>query len=251
MWPSVHASFIVYLRDAIQPLVRPRYFATIEARVFVEGPDRLVAPDVWLLRNPLRRGGTPVAVIEADEPEVATLDSPEIHETYIEIRHRDSGQEVVTMIELVSPTNKFAGSGRDSYLKKQAEVQASRTNLIEIDLLREGHHVLTVPEWLPRGRGPYDYLVCVNRSGGTRADYEWYRRQLRDRLPRIRVPLAEGDDDVRIDLQAVFATTYEKGCYRDRLRYDAPCIPPLTLDDQQWAQQCIKLAATAPGLPQT
>ena len=60
---------------------------------------------------------------------------------------------------------------------------ASRTHLVEIDLLREGLHTLAVPEWVPRQRGPYDNLVCVNRSGETRTRYEWYRRQLRERLP--------------------------------------------------------------------
>ncbi|HEV3021864.1 MAG TPA: DUF4058 family protein [Pirellulales bacterium] len=92
--------------------------------------------------------------------------------------------------------------------------------------------------------------MSVNPSGGTRAHYEWYRRRLRDRLPRIRVPLAEGDDDVRVDLQTVFGTTYEKGCYRDRLRYGSPCIPPLPPKDQEWAQQCIDLAAAGSDLPQ-
>ncbi len=248
LWPSVHARFIVYLCDALQPLVRPRYFATIEERVFVDGPDRSVAPDVWLLRTPSRRGGTATAVVEADEPEVETVASLEVRQTFIEIRHISSGQEVVTIIELVSPANKYPGPGGNLYLKKQAEVLASETNLVEIDLLREGRHALAVPEWHARRRGPYDYLICVNRAGQSRSDYELYRRRLRDRLPRIRVPLAQGDADVRVDLQAVFATTYERGCYRDRLPYNSPCVPPLSPEDQEWANEWIERAARPAGL---
>ena len=39
MWPDVHASFIVYLREHLRPLLRPRYVIAVESRVFVEGPD--------------------------------------------------------------------------------------------------------------------------------------------------------------------------------------------------------------------
>jgi hypothetical protein len=187
-------------------------------------------------------------VVEADEPEVETVASLEVRQTFIEIRHISSGQEVVTIIERVSPANKYPGPGGNLYLTKQAEVLASETNLVEIDLLREGRHALAVPEWHARRRGPYDYLICVNRAGQSRSDYELYRRRLRDRLPRIRVPLAQEDADVRVDLQAVFATTYEKGCYRDRLSCNSPCVPPLSPEDQEWANEWIERAARPAGL---
>jgi hypothetical protein len=241
IWPSVHARFIVYLSDALQPLLRPRYFATVEERVFVEGPNRSVAPDVWLLKSRQPRSGPAAAVVGADDPEVEVVEPLELRETYIEIRHHATGQELVTLIELLSPANKYSGPGHDSYVTKQAEVLGSRTHLVEIDLLREGPHVLAVPEWKAR-RKPYDYLVCVNRSGDTRNRYELYRLGLRNRLRRVKIPLAHGDAEVGVDLQAVLATTYEKGVYRERLRYDLPCVPALTQEDQQWAQECIDRA---------
>ena len=40
LWPGIHASAIVYIRDQLQPLLRPRYLATIEERVYLENPDR-------------------------------------------------------------------------------------------------------------------------------------------------------------------------------------------------------------------
>ena len=39
VWPDVHASFIVYLREHLRPLLRPRYLIAVESRVFVEGSD--------------------------------------------------------------------------------------------------------------------------------------------------------------------------------------------------------------------
>ena len=40
LWPGVHTSLIVYFRDQLQPLLRPRYLATIEERVYLERPAR-------------------------------------------------------------------------------------------------------------------------------------------------------------------------------------------------------------------
>src|SRR4029453_6097996 len=110
-----------------------------------------------------------------------------------------------------------------------------RTYLLEIDVLGPGPHVLAVPEETARQHGPYDYLVCVNRAVGWREGFQLYPRRLRDRLPRIRLPLAAPDPDVVLDLQAVLARTYEAGGYMERLDYTAPCVPPLSPEDQRWA----------------
>jgi hypothetical protein len=245
-WPGVHSRLVVYLADQLQPLLRPRYIAAIEERVFVEGPDREIIPDVWLRRG---RGevGRGVAMLDADAPTVIRVPALEVHETFVAILDRQSGLGIVTIIEVVSPSNKYAGPGRDSYLAKQREVRNSPTHLVEVDLLRTGPHVLAVPEWLSRGKGPYDYTVSVNRAAGFRMDFETYPRGLRDRLPRVRIPLAHDDPDVVLDVQAVLTQTYEAGRYRDRLRYDAPCVPPLTPDDQTWADGLIRGVMPAGG----
>ena len=46
-------------------------------------------------------------------------------------------QKVVTVIEILSPSNK-RGQGREKYLAKRQKIFASQTNLVEINLLREG-----------------------------------------------------------------------------------------------------------------
>jgi hypothetical protein len=242
LWPGVHASLIVYIRDHLQPLLRPRYIAAIEERVFVEGPDREIIPDVWLKQTRAERGEQGVALATEDAPVVVRVPSLEVHETYIALLDRQSGQKVVTVIEVVSPTNKYPGPGRKSYGDKQKEVRGSDTHLVEIDLLRMGPHVLAVPEWLARGQGAYDYLVCVNRAQETRQEFELYFCSLRRRLCRIRIPLAENDPDATLDLQVVVNQTYEAGSYLDRIHYESPCRPALTADDQDWANQRIREA---------
>jgi hypothetical protein len=167
----------------------------------------------------------------------------EVHESYVSILDLHSGQRVVTVIEVVSPSNKYAGPGRDSYLAKQKEVLASKsTHLVEIDLLRAGPHVTALAEWRVRERCDFASLVCVNRAEGLRDMFEVYPIKLRDRLPCIRVPLADDDPDVTLDIQAVLAQTYEAGLYRERLRYDEPCVPLLSPDDQAWADSLIREA---------
>jgi len=240
LWPGVHSRVVVYLADQLQSRLGPRYVAAVEERVFVEGPDREVVPDAWLRKGQDRKDSGATAVAEIDVATRVHIEGLEVHESYIEILDLQSGKRVVTVIEVVSPANKFPGKGRESYEDKQREVLQSTTHLVEIDLLRAGQHVVAVPEWRIRGGEPYDYLVCVNRAEGLRDWYEVYSRRLRERLPRIGVPLAAGDPDVPLDVQAGIAQVYDAGAYRHRINYGAPCRPPLSEEDQAWANELVK-----------
>jgi hypothetical protein len=180
-----------------------------------------------------------------DMPVVVELDPLEVHEPYIDILDRQEGMRVVTTIEVVSPTNKSSGAGRNAYLQKQRNTLASETHLIEIDLLRHGQHLLAVPPTRVRENAPYHYLMCVSRATNRRR-FEVYPNVLRDRLPRLRVPLAAPDADVPLDLQAALEYVYEDGDYGLRLRYDQPCVPALSDEDQRWADDCGAAFRSAP-----
>jgi hypothetical protein len=244
VWTDVHASFIVYLREQLQPLLRPRYIVAVESRVFVEDPLREypIIPDAWVRRTRTDEASGTVAVLEADEAVEVYVTPLHTEETYVTIRDRQSGQRVVTVIELVSPANKYAGPWRVSYVAKQKDVLDSTAHLVEIDLLRLGPHVLAVPEVSTYAYRPYDYLVCVNPAIDCRKRFSLYPRRLRARLPRIRLPLAAPDADIVLDLQAVLVRTYEAGGYEDRVDYTAPCRPALAPEDQAWADELIRQA---------
>jgi len=244
-WGPVHQRLIVYFADQLQEKLGTRYAVDAEERVYIEGADREVAPDVSLRQLRPLEAGPALALAEADAPEVVQVPALEVHEAYVAILDRRRANAVTTVLELLSPTNKYAGPGRDSYRAKQREVLASGTHLVEIDLLRAGPHVLAVPERVAARRGPYQYLVCVNRAQGRRDLFELYARTVRERLPRIRVPLSGDDPDVVLDIQAALASLYAAGKYRARLAYDAPCVPPLSADDQAWANQLIAAARQA------
>src|SRR5439155_11899166 len=76
-------------------------------------------------------------------------------------------RRVLTVIEILSPANKKQGPGRDLYLEKQRQVLASRTNLVEIDLLRGGSPTVSAP---PDEVPATEYRVVVNRADRRETD---------------------------------------------------------------------------------
>jgi hypothetical protein len=239
-WQGIHDALIVYARDYLQPLVRPRFVASIGHRVYLDMPERHIVPDVTVRRAP--RGRTqpnPKAVLQMDEPIVVRAQPTEVSEPLIEILDLEDSQRIVTVIEIVSPTNKRPGPGRHSYRTKQREVLSSTANLVEIDLLRKGRHTVAVPLTLANDAQHFDYLVCVNRAQGKRDLFDLYPRRLPECLPRIRVPLTGQHPDVRLDLQAVLCHAYDAACYRDVVNYSRPCRPRLSPEDQAWANELI------------
>jgi hypothetical protein len=236
LWPGVHHGLIHALATGLQPLLEPRYVATVEQRVFIEGPQRQIIPDVNIHKR--ANGPARSAAAVADAPVVLEVGEVEVEETYVEIRDLYANEKLVALIEIVSPTNKKRGPGMDSYLHKQEETLARECHLVEIDLLRRGQHVLSVPEWRVREALPaYDYLVCVSRWP-FRNRYELYARSLREPLPRVALPLTDPDPDVVLDLQPALEQVYWEGRFMRRVHYDQPCQPPLSDADQQWATEC-------------
>src|SRR6202030_2161370 len=58
-------------------------------------------------------------------------------QSFLEIRDRD-GHQLVTVVELLSPSNKYASPDREQYLAKARQLQRSWVHFVEIDLLRGG-----------------------------------------------------------------------------------------------------------------
>jgi hypothetical protein len=238
LWPSVHRRMIVWLAHQLRPLIRPRYVASVEEYVYIEGPAQLRIPDIWVQRasrHTSRRGRVATAR-KAAGPIVVDVTDLEVSQTYIEVLDRYQDLRIVTVIELVSPSNKVAGPGQEAYLLKQQQVRATEAHLVEIDLLRFGAHILSVPEFHARMSQPYQYLISVNRWP-KRNRFELYPAQLREPLPILSLPLSEPDPDVPLNLQIALEQVYEDADYMLRVRYQEPCIPPLEPADQKWADE--------------
>jgi hypothetical protein len=247
LWESVHARLMVAIANQLQPKIDPRYVASIEERVFIEGPQRRI-PDVWIQKVSEAEGVSPQSDTESDTAVILEVDNLEIRETRVEILDAYNELKLVALIEVVSPTNKADGPGRASYKAKQQETLARDCHLIEIDVHRHGRHVLSIPEWRVKSLEPFDSLGCVSRWP-TRNRFELYARTLRQRLPRLKIPLADEDPDATLDLQAALEQVYVDGRYWRRIRYAEKCKSRLTPADQAWADlQIDQFRAAKPDL---
>ena len=248
-WGDVHQRLITYLSDMIQANLPGDLRARVEERVFVEadlGYSRRIVPDVRIseLKTPVHPlPGTAVGTAVADSPEIAEaepivfeLQGIEITEGYIEIRERGGGR-VITVIEILSRANKLAGSGYEQYRQKQEDVLRSTASLVEIDLIRVGRRVLSLPSSEIPESHRQDFLVCVS-PGWNRSRRELYAMPLRKRLPIIPIPLRQSDSSVKIDLQALLDRAFEAGRYDD-IDYSQELDPPLSKDDVEWVKGLI------------
>jgi hypothetical protein len=52
-----------------------------------------------------------------------------------------------------------------------------------------------------------------------------------------------------LDIPTVLARTYEAGGYAERLNYALPCVPPLSPEEQAWADTLIHQATTCRAYP--
>lgn len=242
IWSGVHAMFLGGIVTQLYRRLRPKYVIRYEERVYVADEDDPIRqsryPDVKVFtdaQRPQRVGpqaGAAQGRTVIDEPIPVTLiEEPEVREKHLQVLDVKS-HDVVTVIELLSPSNKTRGSaGRKSFMDKRREVFASAAHWIEIDLLRPGARTIVLP-----GIPPSDYQVYLSRAGNPRRDYAW-PVWLRHRLPTIAVPLRADDSDAPLDLQAVLAETIDKGSYDTDFVYGAPPPVPLKLEDAAWAAE--------------
>jgi hypothetical protein len=133
---------------------------------------------------------------------------------YLEIRERYDGR-LVTLVDVPSPAIKTTAAGRQAYLEQRQKAREAGANLVEIDLVLQGQPTL---DYSRDGLPDWDYAVTVTRSTQPER-YEIYTTTLRKRLPRFRVPVAAGDRDMVLDLQAAFTRCYERGRFSERIDY--------------------------------
>src|SRR5258706_11551157 len=106
----------------------------------------------------------------------------EVKEQYLTISKRDT-LEVVTVIEVLSPTNKRPSSyDRSMYLAERDEVLLNRTNLVELDLLRGGQRLPAEEDLAHEG---YYVIVCRGIQRPRADAFHW---SIREPMPTIPIP---------------------------------------------------------------
>jgi hypothetical protein len=240
IWPDFHDRLITYIAEALQPQLRPRYAALTQDRLYVVEHRRPIRPDVSVVGAPFEDGGVAVAIATLpDRPLVLEIVEEEITQPVIHIIEPAAENRLVTAIEVLSPDNKAPGDGQESYLRKRDEVWHSDAHLVEIDLLRAGDRLWRVEPDEAEDTSKWQYVVVVSRRPRR---YEFYHATLRERLPRVSIPLAADDPDVTLDLQAVFARCWQTGPYPAVLRYDQLPPGPLSQMDVAWCRQQLAAA---------
>ena len=233
-WEDFHGRFMAKVCDVLVPQVQPRYIATMVKMLFLaveDEPTRHFKPDAFVVESDSAAAaefGARTAVLEP--PTKLLHPDPELAERHFQVEIRDGeGQQVICTIELLSRTNKNRGRNRDAYELKRTRTMSSGSHFIELDLLRTR----------PRAPGaqnppPLDYYAMVSRAE-ERPSVGFWPILLRDRLPKIPVPLKSPDADAVLDLQAVLDATYDAARYGDYIYRYGPPDPPLDEADADWA----------------
>jgi len=233
IWRDVHQRLITTLANSLGPRLRPRYFVAVETHTYISiSPDVPIAtrfPDVMVID----RGGPAVEAALAQDSPYLTVELPirePVEEGYLEVRLVPTG-EVVTVIELLSHTNKQPGSDRKAYLEKRETFLDSDLHFVEIDLLRAG------PPMPHTERAANSHYRLFIRRRERPHQARLYPFSVRQPIPTFPLPLLPDDAEPVVDLNALLNTVYDQAGYDLVLRYDQSPAPPLGAEDTAWAAE--------------
>jgi hypothetical protein len=242
IWPDVHHGLISESQAALNRHLRPRYVARMELRVYISDDDdpgrTALVPDLRVEIGPKRKGTkkpkSELALAATEPLIVPTLMDEEVEEAFLKIIHVES-ESLVTLIEVLSPTNKIRGSrGRASFMAKRHETMNTDVHWVEIDLLRAGVPSVTDPPLRPS-----DYRILSSRAD-QRTRTRYWPIGVRQALPVIPIPLRGKDSDVPLDLGAVFRAVYDRAAYDVSVDYRKAPRPPLRGEDAKWARELLR-----------
>jgi hypothetical protein len=240
-WISVHAELSSEIARQLSPKLRPKYIARTARRFVTEMPGDVeivtgeIYPDVSVYGTGHNGNGAESTIAFAPPVlQLPTIMPLRIPHVTIEIRDV-TNRELVTVIEVLSPTNK-RGDGYREYLDKRRRVLSSMAHLLEIDLLRKGNRV---PMQKPLPAAPY--FVFLSRAE-RRPMTEIWPIQLDSRLPIVPVPLLADDPDVALDLQLALNTVYDLLNYDLSVDYTHPPEVPLEGEGVSWATEHLRMA---------
>lgn len=235
VWHDFHERFCPLVAELLTAQVRPHYIVKIDEHIYIHempeaGRQFLGRGDVGLLHSG-RKPAAPVSAAVLEPPAQVRLPAVDLERlSFVEIRDR-TNRQLVTVIELLSPSNKNSGPDREQYIAKRAQLLASSAHFVEIDLLRGG------PRLPLEELGPCAYYALVSRVEDRPRAGIW-PIGLREPLPVIPIPLQAPHPDARLDLQQVVHRLYDAAGYEDYIYLGLPS-PPLAADDAAWATQFV------------
>ncbi len=245
-WGDFSPKLLTSIQNQLLEHLLPDYDVRMEEYLMLTSDDeplRRVVPDITISTPNWWSDGSGGGGTAVLEPATCEMEYPEVErhtERHLQIIHRAT-ERVVTVIELLSPSNKAAGQdGLGKYLDKRNEFLSSGCHLIELDLLRGGQRLpMSAP--LPPG----DYFALVGRVGHT-PRCQVFGWSLRAKLPLLPIPLLPDDPEATLDLDAAFGSAYESSFYSRRLPYREPLVPPMREDEHAWVRERLQSAGLLP-----
>jgi len=120
------------------------------------------------------------------------------------------------------------------YEDKRLDVLATRTHLVEIDLMRAGE-----PMPIMGNGSASDYRILVSR-GDCRPDATLYAFGVRQSIPLFPLPLKPADQEPVVDLGRLLHDLYDQASYDLRLDYTGEPDPPFPAAEATWADQLLR-----------
>ena len=219
LWPEVHNCLVASIHSWLRRTLPFRYWVIMGERAGIGihpppvPPYRYIKPDL--------------GITDADAVAVLVPFRETVSEWYITISDQNS-DELVTILELLSPSNKRSGEGRIQYEDKRHSIFESATHLVEIDLVRQGP---PMPAQGYDGDAPYRILVS---RGPSRPAAVLYPFGLQSPIPDVAVPLLAGDAEPKIPLNELLHNLYREDYYANYVDYGADPEGPLSVADRAW-----------------
>jgi hypothetical protein len=238
LWHQVHNRLIVGLADAIADQVAPHYFVSIEQRIYQSfaDPQSLVGiADVGIKRDPWvtdQSNALAGSVNVLTKPQRVQITMPwEVRERYLEIREVAT-KELITVLEVLSPSNKRTGEGRSIYESKRINILATKTNLVEVDLLRSGRPMAV------QGAHKSQYRILVSRASD-RPEADLFTFNLQEKIPDFPLPLQGEHPEPIVSLQTILNDTYRRGRLDLLIDYSKDPVPELEASDRLWMKELL------------
>jgi hypothetical protein len=250
LWEDFHHKLIGDIERALSGLVPERYVVRTGERSYValaeaddEPDERHFLPDVAVAssrkstRGPRNSKRSTKAAEEQAAPGAVlmrALVKADYREAFLEIRQVDPDHQLVTGIEVLSPSNKRPNTkGWRLYYRKRLAYLGGYANLVEIDLLRGGRRM---PMFSPWPDSPY-YLLTKYKK---RRHCVVWPASFTEPLPPLTIPLLPPDPDISLDLQPLVDAIYARSRYHRDIDYRRPLSPPLSAAEQGWLEERLR-----------
>lgn len=225
-WSPFHLLMIARMHDVLIDQVPAGFMVEAETTLSID--DALFnernhkKPDISLIEEEKNKNAPSVVTNTLTPPtRRQQLSATKIRSLHI----RDlKNRELVTSIELLSPTNK-RGTGLKRYRSKRDQMHEAYVNLVEIDLLRGGER----PGFSDRSECAY----LVEVLDETTEELLQWQIGLFDRLPTVPVPLRSGMNALKLDLQAIFHRVFDRSALPYALSYNLSDLRPPVEDDAE------------------